>query len=90
MVDIFEAPVAAVQSWYVLNHIRELAHMTMVAKINRMWLNWCSILLTTDYSIYNPMYVAVYPASPPVSTVVEVKNLHSVEVRIEIEAIIFA
>lgn len=87
-VDIFEAPVA-VQSWYVLNRIRELAHeyggeMSDVVKLVQYFTH------LPDYSIYNRVRGLFYPASPPVSTVVEVKNfLPGVEVRIEIEATMY-
>jgi 2-iminobutanoate/2-iminopropanoate deaminase len=84
-VDIFQAPVL-VQSWFVLNRIRELAEqagggMADVFKLVQYFTD------LRDYPLYNRVRALFYPGEPPVSTVVEVSGmLPSREVRIEVEA----
>jgi enamine deaminase RidA (YjgF/YER057c/UK114 family) len=87
-VDIFQAPVL-VQSWFVLNRIRELAEqagggMGDVFKLVQYFTD------LRDYPLYNRVRRLYYPGEPPVSTVVEVSGmLPSREVRIEVEATAF-
>jgi len=87
-VDIFQAPVL-VQSWFVLNRIRELAveaggGMGDVFKLVQYFTD------LSDYPLYNRVRRLFYPGEPPVSTVVEVSGmLPSREVRIEVEATAF-
>lgn len=87
-VDIFQAPVL-VQSWFVLNRIRELAEqagggMDDVFKLVQYFTD------LRDYPLYNRVRRLFYPGEPPVSTVVEVSGmLPSREVRIEVEATAF-
>lgn len=87
-VDIFQAPVL-VQSWFVLNRIRELAEqagggMSDVFKLVQYFTD------LRDYPLYNRVRRLFYPGEPPVSTVVEVSGmLPSREVRIEVEATAF-
>jgi enamine deaminase RidA (YjgF/YER057c/UK114 family) len=87
-VDIFQAPVL-VQSWFVLNRIRELAEqagggMGDVFKLVQYFTD------LRDYPLYNRVRRLFYPGEPPVSTVVEVSGmLPSREVRIEVEATAF-
>ncbi|MCW5634810.1 MAG: RidA family protein [Rubrivivax sp.] len=87
-VDIFQAPVL-VQSWFVLNRIRELAGqagggMGDVFKLVQYFTD------LRDYPLYNRVRRLFYPGEPPVSTVVEVSGmLPSREVRIEVEATAF-
>jgi enamine deaminase RidA (YjgF/YER057c/UK114 family) len=87
-VDIFQAPVL-VQSWFVLNRIRELAveaggDMGDVFKLVQYFTD------LRDYPLYNRVRRLFYPGEPPVSTVVEVSGmLPSREVRIEVEATAF-
>ena len=87
-VDIFQAPVL-VQSWFVLNRIRELAEqagggMGDVFKLVQYFTD------LRDYPLYNRVRRLLYPGEPPVSTVVEVSGmLPSREVRIEVEATAF-
>ncbi|MBL8324672.1 MAG: RidA family protein [Rubrivivax sp.] len=87
-VDIFQAPVL-VQSWFVLNRIRELAveaggGMSDVFKLVQYFTD------LSDYPLYNRVRRLFYPGEPPVSTVVEVSGmLPSREVRIEVEATAF-
>ena len=84
-VDIFQAPVL-VQSWVVLDRIRQLAEeaggtMDDVFKLVQYFTD------LRDYPLYNRVRRMFYPASPPVSTVVEVSGmLPSRSVRIEVEA----
>jgi enamine deaminase RidA (YjgF/YER057c/UK114 family) len=83
-VDIFQAPVL-VQSWFVLNRIRELAEqhggtMDSVFKLVQYFTD------LRDYPLYNRVRRLFYPGEPPVSTVVEVSGmLPSREVRLEVE-----
>lgn len=87
-VDIFQAPVL-VQSWFVLNRVRELAEqagggMGDVFKLVQYFTD------LRDYPLYNRVRRLFYPGEPPVSTVVEVRGmLPSREVRIEVEATAF-
>ena len=84
-VDVFQAPML-VQSWFVLNRIRELAveaggGMGDVFKLVQYFTD------LRDYPLYNRVRRLFYPGEPPVSTVVEVSGmLPSREVRIEVEA----
>lgn len=84
-VDIFQAPVL-VQSWFVLNRIRQLAEdaggsMDDVFKLVQYFTD------LRDYPLYNRVRRLFYPANYPVSTVVEVSGmLPSRAVRIEVEA----
>ncbi|MGH6627867.1 MAG: RidA family protein [Burkholderiaceae bacterium] len=84
-VDIFQAPVL-VQSWFVLQRIRQLAEeaggsMADVFKLVQYFTD------LRDYPLYNRVRRLFYPAEPPVSTVVEVSGmLPSRAVRIEVEA----
>jgi enamine deaminase RidA (YjgF/YER057c/UK114 family) len=83
-VDIFQAPVL-VQSWFVLNRIRQLAEeaggsMDDVFKLVQYFTD------LRDYPLYNRVRRLFYPGEPPVSTVVEVSGmLPSRAVRIEVE-----
>ena len=78
-----------VQSWFVLNRIRELAEqagggMGDVFKLVQYFTD------LRDYPLYNRVRRLFYPGEPPVSTVVEVSGmLPSREVRIEVEATAF-
>ena len=84
-VDVFQAP-ALVQSWVVLDRIRQLAEeaggtMDDVFKLVQYFTD------LRDYPLYSRVRRLFYPASPPVSTVVEVSGmLPSRSVRIEVEA----
>ena len=69
-VDIFQAPVL-VQSWIVLDRIRQLAEqaggsMTDVFKLVQYFTD------LRDYPLYSRVRRMFYPGEPPVSTVVEV------------------
>ena len=87
-VDIFQAPML-VQSWFVLDRIRQLAQaeggsMADVFKLVQYFTD------LRDYPLYNRVRRLFYPGEPPVSTVVEVSGmLPSREVRIEVEATAF-
>lgn len=84
-VDIFEAPVL-VQSWVVLDRIRQMAEeagggMGDVFKLVQYFTD------LRDYPLYNRVRSQFFPVQSPVSTVVEVSGmLPSREVRIEVEA----
>ncbi|NML44522.1 RidA family protein [Ramlibacter sp. G-1-2-2] len=84
-VDIFQAP-ALVQSWVVLDRIRQLAEeagggMEDVIKLVQYFTD------LRDYPLYNRVRRMFYPDTPPASTVVEVSGmLPSRQVRIEVEA----
>lgn len=87
-VDIFQAPVL-VQSWFVLDRIRQLAqqHGGDMADVFKLVQYFTDL---RDYPLYNRVRRMFYPGDPPVSTVVEVCGmLPSREVRIEVEAIAF-
>lgn len=83
-VDIFQAPVL-VQSWFVLDRIRQLAEagggsMQDVFKLVQYFTD------LRDYPLYNRVRRLFYQGEPPVSTVVEVSGmLPSRDVRIEVE-----
>lgn len=87
-VDIFQAPVL-VQSWIVLDRIRQLAEeaggsMQDVIKLVQYFTD------LRDYPLYSRVRRAFYADAPPVSTVVEVSGmLPSRGVRIEVEATAF-
>lgn len=84
-IDVFEAPVL-VQSWVVLDRIRQLAEeaggsMADVFKLVQYFTD------LRDYPLYARVRRLFYPSDPPVSTVVEVSGmLPSRQVRIEVEA----
>ena len=84
-VDVFQAPVL-VQSWVVLDRIRQLAEeaggaMADVVKLVQYFTD------LRDYPLYNRVRRDFFPGAPPVSTVVEVSGmLPSRDVRIEVEA----
>jgi len=87
-VDVFQAPVL-VQSWLVLDRIRQLAEeadgtMADVIKLVQYFTD------LRDYPLYNRVRRAFFPDAPPVSTVVEVSGmLPSRDVRIEVEATVY-
>lgn len=86
-VDVFEAP-AAVQSWIVLERIRELvsAHGGDMAHVCRLVQYFRHL---RDYPIYSRVRELFFP-DPVVSTVVEVSRmLPSDEVLIEVEATVW-
>ncbi len=84
-VDVYQAPVL-VQSWVVLERIRQLAEeaggsMADVFKLVQYFTD------LSDYPLYAKVRRLFYPGEPPVSTVVEVSGmLPSRQVRIEVEA----
>jgi enamine deaminase RidA (YjgF/YER057c/UK114 family) len=84
-VDVFQAPVL-VQSWVVLDRIRQLAEeaggaMADVIKLVQYFTD------LRDYPLYNRVRRDFFADAPPVSTVVEVSGmLPSRDVRIEVEA----
>ncbi len=87
-VDIFQAPIL-VQSWFVLDRIRQLAEaeggsMRDVFKLVQYFTD------LRDYPLYNRVRRLCYPGEPPVSTVVQVTGmLPSREVIVEVEATAF-
>jgi enamine deaminase RidA (YjgF/YER057c/UK114 family) len=84
-VDVFEAP-AVVQSWLVLERIRQIAqeHGAGMAQAFKLVQYFRDL---RHYPLYNRVRGLFYPAEPPVSTVVEVSRfLPSDEVLIEVEA----
>lgn len=87
-VDVFQAPVL-VQSWVVLDRIRQLAEqhggsMDDVFKLVQYFTD------LRDYPLYAKVRRLFYPGEPPVSTVVEVSGmLPSRQVRIEVEGTAF-
>lgn len=87
-VDIFQAPML-VQSWFVLDRVRQLAEaaggsMQDVFKLVQYFTD------LRDYPLYNRVRRLFYPGEPPVSTVVEVSGmLPSRDVRIEVEGTAF-
>lgn len=84
-VDVFQAPVL-VQSWVVLDRIRQLAEeaggsMRDVVKLVQYFTD------LRDYPLYARVRRSFFPETPPASTVVEVSGmLPSRQVRIEVEA----
>ncbi len=87
-VDIFQAPIL-VQTWFVLDRIRQLAEaeggsMNDVFKLVQYFTD------LRDYPLYNRVRRLFYPGDPPVSTVVQVSGmLPSQEVIVEVEATAF-
>ena len=84
-VDVFEAP-AVVQSWLVLERIRQItqehgADMAQAFKLVQYFRD------LRHYPLYNRVRGLFYPTQPPVSTVVEVSRfLPGDAVLIEVEA----
>lgn len=84
-IDVYQAPVL-VQSWVVLERIRQLAEeaggsMADVFKLVQYFTD------LRDYPLYAKVRRLFYPGEPPVSTVLEVSGmLPSRQVRIEVEA----
>ena len=84
-VDVFQAPML-VQSWFVLDRIRQLAEeaggtMADVVKLVQYFTD------LRDYPLYNRVRQLFFPESPPVSTVVEVSGMLPTRgVRVEVEA----
>ena len=87
-IDVYQAPVL-VQSWVVLDRIRQLAvehggTMDSVFKLVQYFTD------LRDYPLYARVRRLFYPGEPPVSTVVEVSGmLPSRQVRIEVEGTAF-
>ncbi len=87
-IDVYQAPVL-VQSWVVLDRIRQLAEqhggsMDDVFKLVQYFTD------LRDYPLYAKVRRLFYPGEPPVSTVVEVSGmLPSRQVRIEVEGTAF-
>lgn len=87
-VDVFQAPIL-VQSWFVLDRIRQLAEaeggtMADVFKLVQYFTD------LRDYPLYNRVRRLFFPGEPPVSTVVEVSGmLPSRQVIVEVEATAF-
>lgn len=87
-IDVYQAPVL-VQSWVVLDRIRQLAvehggTMDSVFKLVQYFTD------LRDYPLYARVRRMFYPGEPPVSTVVEVSGmLPSRQVRIEVEGTAF-
>ncbi len=87
-IDVFQAP-ALVQSWVVLDRIRQLAEqhggsMSDVFKLVQYFTD------LRDYPLYARVRRLFYPGEPPVSTVVEVSGmLPGRQVRIEVEGTAF-
>jgi 2-iminobutanoate/2-iminopropanoate deaminase len=83
-IDVYQAPIL-VQSWCVLERIRQLAeeqggNMASVFKLVQYFTD------LRDYPLYSRVRRLFYPDEPPVSTVLEVSGLMPTrEVRIEIE-----
>ena len=83
-VDVFQAPIL-VQSWVVLDRIRQLAeqHGGSMASVFKLVQYFTDL---RDYPLYGRVRRLFYPGEPPVSTVVEVSGmLPSRQVRIEVE-----
>lgn len=84
-VDVFQAPVL-VQSWFVLDRIRQLAEEAGGSRGDVFKLVQYFTDLR-DYPLYSRVRRLFYPGEPPVSTVVEVSGmLPNRQVRIEVEA----
>lgn len=87
-VDIYEAP-AVVQSWFVLNRIREIAEehgatMQDAIKLVQYFRD------LRHYPFYNRVRALFYPGEPPASTVVEVSRFMPGDgALIEVEATIY-
>ncbi len=87
-IDVFQAP-ALVQSWVVLDRIRQLAeqHGGTMADVFKLVQYFTDL---RDYPLYAKVRRLFYPGEPPVSTVVEVSGmLPSRQVRIEVEGTAF-
>lgn len=87
-IDVFQAP-ALVQSWVVLDRIRQLAehHGGSMADVFKLVQYFTDL---RDYPLYAKVRRLFYPSEPPVSTVVEVSGmLPSRQVRIEVEGTAF-
>jgi enamine deaminase RidA (YjgF/YER057c/UK114 family) len=86
-VDLYEAP-AVVQSWFVLERIRQVAHehgarMDQAIKLVQYFRD------LRHYPFYNRVRSLFYPADPPASTVVEVARFMPGDAAlIEVEATI--
>jgi 2-iminobutanoate/2-iminopropanoate deaminase len=86
-VDLYEAP-AVVQSWFVLNRIRQIAEehgatMDHAIKLVQYFRD------LRHYPFYNRVRGLFYPTQPPVSTVVEVTRFMPGDAAlIEVEATI--
>lgn len=84
-VDVFQAPVL-VQSWFVLDRIRQLAEQAggSMADVFKLVQYFTDL---RDYPLYARVRRQFYPGEPPASTVVQVSGLlPSPAVRIEVEA----
>ncbi|MBU1358670.1 MAG: RidA family protein [Gammaproteobacteria bacterium] len=87
-VDVFEAPIV-VQSWFVLDRIRQIAAehggtMNDVVKLVQYFRD------LRHYPAYNRVRGLFYPGEPPVSTVVEVARfLPGDAALVEVEATIY-
>jgi 2-iminobutanoate/2-iminopropanoate deaminase len=87
-VDVFQAPVL-VQSWVVLDRIRQLAveHGGTMDDVFKLVQYFTDL---RDYALYARVRRLFYPGEPPVSTVVEVSGmLPSRQVRLEVEGTAF-
>lgn len=87
-IDVFQAP-ALVQSWVVLDRIRQLAeeHGGSMGDVFKLVQYFTDL---RDYPLYAKVRRLFYPGEPPVSTVVEVSGmLPSRQVRIEVEGTAF-
>ena len=87
-IDIYQAPIL-VQSWVVLERIRQLAaeHGGTMDDVFKLVQYFTDL---RDYPLYARVRRLFYPGEPPVSTVVEVSGmLPSPQVRIEVEGTAF-
>ncbi len=87
-IDVYQAPVL-VQSWVVLDRIRQLAveHGGTMDDVFKLVQYFTDL---RDYPLYARVRRMFYPGEPPVSTVVEVSGmLPSRQVRIEVEGTAF-
>lgn len=87
-IDVYQAP-ALVQSWVVLDRIRQLAeqHGGSMADVFKLVQYFTDL---RDYPLYARVRRLFYPGEPPVSTVVEVSGmLPGRQVRIEVEGTAF-
>ena len=87
-VDIYEAP-AVVQSWFVLDRIRQLAleHGGGMADVIKLVQYFRDL---RHYPFYNRVRGLFYPGEPPASTVVEVSRFMPGDgALIEVEATIY-
>jgi 2-iminobutanoate/2-iminopropanoate deaminase len=84
-IDVYQAPVL-VQSWIVLDRIRQLAEQAggSMADVFKLVQYFTDL---RDYPLYAKVRRLFYPDEPPVSTVVQVSGmLPGPQVRIEVEA----